>query len=573
MVTPAAYRSSVALEATLGNPFDPAAPVPYRSLIARDEREQRPDEAFEVAHQWGISRHLTPTGEGGRLTCFEELLSLLRVLARRDPVLAVGHGASLFAGLPVWMWGTAAQRALVAERLAAGEFGAIAISEDRAGSDLLATETTATPTRAGFRLDGEKRLISNATRGTFCTVLARSGPCLGLFLLDKRALPADRFRHLPKVPTLGLRGNDLSGIAFDRCEIPVSARLGGAGRGLEMLLTASSYVRVLACGIALGAADGALRIAADWARERRLYGQNLLALPPVRERLSAACLDLLTAECVAVSAARALTLGADRSRLWSSVAKYMVPLLCERTVRNAARVLSARFFLREGPASGMLQKFARDSAVMGILDGTSMVQLNLIASALRSVAAPHAQDRGPDLDPTSLFSLTTPAPPWRPRHTGLQLRPVARDEITQAWDGPRLAGRFALFDAERTGLTRRIQALTWTHGTPRTAYALARRHCLLHTAAACRHTWVHNRRLLDPELATPQWLAACWDRLLAELGLGPPEPAAGLPEDDLVDWLSRVCSEGRWPSLLSLPPPSKGQHHGQANRRGGAAVQ
>ncbi|MEU4847596.1 acyl-CoA dehydrogenase family protein [Streptomyces gilvosporeus] len=559
MVSRAVYRSSTALEAALGDPFDPAAPVPYRRVVALDEREQRPEEAFEAAGRWGFARHLIPQGDGGRLACFEELLGLLRVLARRDPVLAVGHGASLFAALPVWMWGNAAQRALVAERLAAGEFGAVAISEAGAGSDLFATTTAATRTPAGFRLNGEKWLISNATRGTFCTVLARSGRHLGLFLVDKRALPADRFRHLPKVPTLGLRGNDLSGIAFDGCEIPAGAQVGEAGRGVEMLLSASSYVRVLACGIALGAADGAVRIAVAWARERRLYGRELLALPAVRERLSAACTDLLTAECVAISAARALTFGADRARLWSSVAKYVVPLLCERAVRNAARVLGARFYLREGAASGMLQKFARDLAATGIVDGTSMVQLHLIASALRSVTAPHPGNRGTALNLEGLFSPATPAPLWHPRRTGPALGPVVRDEITQEWHGPCLDGRFALLDAERTGLIRHIRVLTWTDGPPRAAFALARRHCLLHAAAACGHTWVHHRRLLDPELAAPHWPAACWDRLLAMLGRTPPGPSAAACEEDLVNWLVRTCDERRWPSLIPpQPPASKG---------------
>ncbi|ANZ21275.1 acyl-CoA dehydrogenase [Streptomyces noursei ATCC 11455] len=573
MVKPAAHHPSTALEAALGDPFDPGAPVSYHSLVTLDEREQPPLHGFAVARQGGLASYLIPRPDGGRLTSFEETLDLLRVLARRDPVLSVGYGASLFAALPVWMWGTVPQRTLVAERLTAGDFGAIAISEELAGSDVLATATTATRTPAGFRLAGRKWPVSNATRGTFCTVLARSGTQPGLFLLDTRFLPADRFRHLPQVPTHGLRGNDLSGLDFDHCEVPATAQLGPPGRGVEMLLTASSYARVLACGVALGAADAALRIATARAHERQLYGRRLLALPPVRALLSEACLDLLTADCVARAAARATTLSANRARLWTSVAKYVVPLLCEKVVRNAAHVLSTRFYLREPTASGMLQKLVRDLAATSIVDGTSPVQLNLIASALRGVGAPQPRGRaaGPDL--ADVFTLTTPTAAWHPRATGPRLQPVARDEIVQDWSGPCLQGRFRLLDDERATLRRKFSRLTWSHGTPRAAYALAHRHCLLHAAAACAHTWTHNHRLLEPELAGSGWLAACWDRLLTMLGRKPPQPPAATTEDALIDWLSRTCRQGRWPSPFPLPPPNdQGPPDGHTDRRGPAAL-
>ena len=56
---------------------------------------------------------------------------------------------------------------------------------------------------ATWRLDGEKWLINNATRGQLMCVLARTDPAGGprgfsLFLVDKRELADGSFRCLPK---------------------------------------------------------------------------------------------------------------------------------------------------------------------------------------------------------------------------------------------------------------------------------------------------------------------------------------------------------------------------------------
>src|SRR5690606_29254778 len=107
------------------------------------------------------------------------------------------------------------------------------------------------------RIDGEKWLINNATRGDLVCVLARTGAVgeargHSLFLVDKHVLPPGSYRCLPKVRTHGVRGADISGIAFTGAEVPADAMVGEPGTGLEVLLKALQITRTLCGGMSLG---------------------------------------------------------------------------------------------------------------------------------------------------------------------------------------------------------------------------------------------------------------------------------------------------------------------------------
>ncbi|MFC5827268.1 acyl-CoA dehydrogenase family protein [Nonomuraea insulae] len=529
--------------------------MPFHRIAEHDEREEPPEEAFHLLAEQGFGNRLIPREYGGLLGSFEELMSLMRILSRREAGLALGYGSSFFAAFPTWPWGSAAQRGFAADRLRAGAFGAIALSEDQAGSDLLATQTTAVRTPGGFCLDGEKWPIGNATRSEFVTVLARTEPGHSLLLADKSALPSDGFRHLPKVAMLGLRGHELSGIAFQRCDVPKSALIGELGQGVEMVLSGLAITRCLVGGMCLGMADTALRIAVRWALERRLYGREILALAPVREALTSAFADLLIADCVAITAARALTLRPERASLWSAVSKYLVPALCQQVVWGAAQVLSARFYMRTHVTSGMMQKLHRDIAFTGIVDGTQHVQLAAIAGQLRTLAA-RTGPAHPGIP--ELFSLATTAPAWRPPAARSGPWRADQDEITQSWRDETAPGQTAvahLADLRRHQGTLMTEAreLRWPGRPPARAYELARRHCVIHAAATCHQIWVGNRDLIGQEFAQGGWLTLCLERLRAMLGDAPSEPRSAMVDDEVAGWLLRAAEAGQMFSVIPVP--------------------
>ena len=532
------------LELALGDPMQANAPVSFAALVEHDEREEPPSGAFECLRAWGAHAHLVPRAWGGRLTSFDELLALVRVVSRRDLVLTTGLGSTMLAAVPVWAWGADDQRRQVADLLLRdGAFGSFAVSERDAGSDFLATATRAEAAGGGFLLRGEKWLIGNAARCSFVVALARTKPALSLLFLRPDELHAGACRRLPRIRTLGLRGHDLGGIAFEDCRLPRSALIDPAGRGMEMALTTLQFTRTMIGGMALGAADTALRLALGWGRARRLYGEPILAIPAVRALLLGSFLDVLIGECVAVATARALTLAPRRASLWAAAAKYLVPNLCERVARDASVVLSARSYLREGVAGGVFQKVARDVAITSIFEGTQLVQLSLIAAQLSQLARAGRTDGPVDVD--RLCDLSVPAPAWDPPGTRLRIGDPGGDELVDRWFGRHESrpDEIAAGPALRT-LREQATALRAALASGPADHSLARRHCALHAAACCLQVWRSNRDGLAPEAAGGEWLALCLERLA-----GDPDPT---PEEPVIAWMLRQHDEGELFSLVPL---------------------
>jgi alkylation response protein AidB-like acyl-CoA dehydrogenase len=560
-----AYASALALEQALGCPFDSRSVISFEATVRADEEEVPPDRAFAALNELGVHRSLVPSSEGGELTSFDDLLTISRLLARRDLVLTVGIGSTLLAATPIWLWGDEGQRARAAEIVTSGGFATLGVTEDAAGSDLVATTTRATRVDSGFRLDGEKWLVGNATRAGFYVVLAQSDPSFGLFLVEPDRILGGSLRKLPRVRTLGLRAHDLSGVGLQGCLISEDAVVGRVGRGLEMVASTLQFTRTLVSGMCLGAADTALRIALRWARERRLYGAPILDLPPVRRLLVGAFADLLICECVAIPAARGLNVAPHRMSLWSAVVKYVVPSLCEQVVRDCAEVLSARNYLREGVAAGVFQKLARDLAITTVFEGTQLVQLETIRAQLAHGARRPRRSDAP-VARADLFSPGAAVAPWDPQERRPSLSYGGTDEVVDGLErvveelracpadaAPALTVLAEDVLAARDETRRALAALTSGGPTRSTeGYDLARAHCLVHAAACCLEMWLENRERLDGHAADGHWVVLCVTRLLHKLGR-PCPPAGDMVEERCASWLAQLEEGNRLFSLLGLP--------------------
>jgi alkylation response protein AidB-like acyl-CoA dehydrogenase len=477
--------------------------------------------------------------------------------------------------MPVWLWGTSDQQVHVAAALGDGAFGAFALTEREAGSDITATSTRADRSGAGFRLNGEKWLISNATRGAFATVLARSDPFLSFFLVEKSGVDPTAISHLPKVKTLGLRGHELSGIGFQNCNISADAHVGPAGRGAEMVLGTFHYTRTMIAGMCLGGADSALRIALSWARSRRLYGDEIYRISAVRELLVGAFVDILVCECVSISAARALTAAGSRVALWSAVTKFFVPVTCEAIIRDLAVVMSARYYLRESVACGMFQKIARDVDIASIFEGTQLIQLALIASQLAH-ASPGMGNDDEDGRLDAVFSLGSQAPSWDPADGRFRIATRTDDTSetlgasldalnllreSSSVDQDVLDSAIALCVELRTAdeeLRAEIGAFRderrGARAMPAIGFGVARTHCVVHAAAVCLRMWLSNRELLGGSFSEGKWLVLSLERLLDRLGRRPHSSSSCYPEyqADVAEWMLQVFDDKMGFSMIPI---------------------
>jgi alkylation response protein AidB-like acyl-CoA dehydrogenase len=554
-----------ALECHLGDPRRPEVAFSFAQALQHDEREDYPLAAQSSIDTWDLAEFLIPVDLGGRLRTTEELLALVRVVARRDLTVAISFGANLLAALPVWIAGTSSQRQAVAEILRSRRGLALALTERGHGSDLLANGFRADPVDEGFRLSGEKWLILNAQRSATMVVFARTRPsggprCFSLFLLEKGRLDPTRWEPLPREPTLGLRGADVSGIRFRSCLVPGDTMVGPPGRAYETVQLTLAVTRTLCAALALGAADTALRIAVGFALRRRLYGQAVFDVPHARSLLVGAFLDCLACDCVTYAAIRAMQRPGEPVAFWSALVKYYLPTVIERAVHDLSVVLGARFYLRSEQPCGMFQKMLRDLAIVSVFEGSTVVNLGILSSQLARRPTSRAGPSREEERIHELYDLGRSQMPFSPR--SLRLRPLTTDPVVTGLptaealefhlrdccpqtsfetrkaileDVLRLRERVSCW--ERAFEPARHRFDSRPHAMTPELSAHVERYCRLHAAAACFHIWSRNGSSCGGFLGRGDWLVLRLKRLLADDrgAIGEATPWIAAVAEELVD--------------------------------------
>ncbi|NBM17279.1 acyl-CoA dehydrogenase family protein [Streptomyces sp. GC420] len=578
------YRLAEEFDRFLGDPNDPDEVFSYARCAELDDREEFPADICHRFQEWGLPDHYVPVEHGGRLRDYEQVLQLARAVARRDLTCAIGHGKTYLGGVCVWVAGTAEQAAGLGADIMAGVPVSLGLTERAHGSDLLAgdvrTDDKAPDTGDHWLVSGEKWLINNATRGSVLSLLTRTNPDGGprgfsVLLVDKRELDEDTYRHLPKIRTHGIRGADISGIAFDGARVPRGALVGAEGAGLEIVLKALQLTRTMCAALSLGAGDHGLRLGLDFAEERELYGRRLIELPQARHVLSGAAADVLLHEAVALVAARAVQTQTAELSVTSAVTKYLLPTGTDQVLADLTGLLGARAFLKGVYADGRFQKVERDHRLVGLFDGNTLVNLNSLINQFRSLVRGYRRGTGDTAGAVAACDLAAPLPPLDPAKLSLVARhgsgvlaglAASVDEIARrAGTEPALAPvaeaarrLLAATAAVHTEMEEYQGVLT---EVPPAAFEVARRYALCWAGAACVGLWTHSTGHVGDDPGTGAlwrdglWLHTALDRLLVRLG----EPAAAGPEtyEELLGALRAARSSGRLFSLLPQRSPER----------------
>jgi alkylation response protein AidB-like acyl-CoA dehydrogenase len=530
------YDAAVRLEQLLGDPGNPQNLLSFRQAMAWDEQEQFPERAILRLRELGLHQGYVPVALGGQFQSCEQFIALGRTLARRNMSVVVTFSTMLWTML-AWIGGDRDQQQRIARAiLEQGEFPCLAYSEELHGADLIANETTARRDEQGcYRVTGRKWPINRATRSEWVVLLARTAAvphCHNhtLFIFDKARLDANRFHHLPGPKTHGLRGCDISGIAFEDCPLPADARIGRDGHGIELALKGFQITRTFCTALSLGVGDSALRLVADFARQRELYGKRVSELPHARDTLANAYVSILLGECAATLAARGLHLFPEQFAHWSSIAKVQVTRLVDHATHELAAILGARSYLREKHAEGMFQKFLRDGAIVAVFDGSNIVCLDQLATLLPKLCRAGKPTPAPELL-TALFDLRRPLEPLK--FERLRIVGDGRDAVWQSL--PFLVSKLDALMSDANGDAATLKRLreearrleksaaaleasareaTKRSGQRNSAaqIGLAERYCALHTAIGCLGFWLFNRDCLDGFTARGDWLTAAMAR-------------------------------------------------------------
>ncbi|GGP85907.1 acyl-CoA dehydrogenase family protein [Streptomyces griseomycini] len=531
-----------ALEEWLGDPRAESNSTSFVRALELDEREELPADGIRQVRAFGFNRYFVPEWLGGDLRSTEELLMLTRVIARRDMNVAVSESTQVWMML-AWIGGDAEQREKwAATVLRGGVIPCLAYSEPGHGADLAANDLAAVPDGGQYVLTGEKWPINRGRTSTHVVLLGTTGdddvPAKrrqSMFLVDRSQVVSGEVTGVPRVPTYGLRGCDISGVAFQDARVDAGARLGAEGEGLELSLRGLLITRTLCTGLSLGTGDTMLRTVSGFLSGRTLYDGPASEIPYVSESLANAYLSLLVAECESLVAMRGLHLYTEEFSVWGNAAKVQVARLVDFGGKALARTLGARYYMRAPEHAGIFQKMLRDGAVVSVFDGSEPVCLDSISLQLAALAKSHERPR--DEDWSTLYDLRAPLPPFRParvsvfgrgRDAVLASLPALLDRLARltpsaGCDEERLTALRAGAEEVRQRLdalyrrfheTRRSPAqrtdrpTTSAKTTSPQLLRLAEELCDLHARVAALGVWLHNRDHLDAFFADGAWLQA-----------------------------------------------------------------
>ncbi|WP_406305303.1 acyl-CoA dehydrogenase family protein [Streptomyces sp. NBC_00885] len=518
-----------ALEALLGDPGDNTNPYGFAAAVERDERDEFPATLCEALVKSGFHLNYLPAEWGGCFESFDRSLTLVRSAARRDVNIMPGTMFSIIAATCLQLHGTPEQQRRAADILTRGGGVGFALTEAEHGSDLLANEVRL----ADGQLNGEKWMVGLGMSCEAVYVIARTGEraapnAFSAVLIDVAEVPEGQLERTPAVRTGGMRGIDMARLRFNGLQVPDKALVGKEGEGLEAAVKAQQAVRLMSMAGSLGIADTAMRLALDFATTRRIGRTVLTGSPHPRRELAVAASALLAADVVALTAARGVHVVPEAFSVWALAAKHVVAEATDELIRRCGTVLATRSVLREGErGAGLFQKLQRDSAVVRVIDASTLANIKSFAGQLPTLTEGTAQP-----DPAAvaaIYGLDAELPAYEPARLDMFARgvdpvlaglPDAADDVAKALDDggaadvAALVGRLADAVAGLGDLTR---AARERGADPNALVDAAERYAWLHAAASCLHLWQANRdrSLYGTPPGSAGWLGATLGFLLA----------------------------------------------------------
>ena len=323
-------------------------------------------------------------GLGGELlTVCLAVEQISRVCATSGLILAVQELASL----PLLLAGTDEQKNRWFPDLAAGrQLIAFALTEAEAGSDVAAARTTARRDgegdAAGWILDGSKRFISQGSVADLIVVFAATGDeatprheRLTCFVVEKDmpGFKVERIEH-----KMGIRGSPTAELSFSGVRVPDVNRVGAVGQGFELAMRTLDRSRPGIAAQAVGIAQGALEVAAAYARDRTQFGRPIAEFQMIGAMLADMDAQTEAARQLLYKACTEIASGAPDAARWSAVCKLVAGDTAMRVTTDAVQVLGGYGYIDEFPVERMM----RDAKITQLYEGTQQIQRLVIARAL-----------------------------------------------------------------------------------------------------------------------------------------------------------------------------------------------
>jgi alkylation response protein AidB-like acyl-CoA dehydrogenase len=324
---------------------------------------------IEVAEQYG--------GAGG---------SLMMVTLAVEEISKIDASAAIqvdvqntLVNYPIRSYGSDHIKSTYLPRLTGGTVGAYALSEPGSGSDAFGMATRAELKGDTWILNGRKMWITNGAEAEIYVIFANANPDAGYkgitaFVVE-RGFPG--FSVGKKEDKMGIRASSTTELILDGVEVPAANVLGPVGKGYKVAIETLNEGRIGIGAQMIGVAQGALKAATDYVKERQQFGKSLSEFQGIQFQLAQARTEVEAARLMVYNAARLKDAGHDIA-MEGAMAKLFSSQVAERVTSISLELFGGYGYTKDFPA----EKFYRDAKIGAIYEGTSNMQLQTIAKQM-----------------------------------------------------------------------------------------------------------------------------------------------------------------------------------------------
>jgi acyl-CoA dehydrogenase len=252
----------------------------------KDAKKQFPAEIWRAICDAGLCGITLPEEYGGSGLGMVDMAIVIEALAASGAGSTVGQLYMInpiFGGVSISRFGTETMKRELLPKLISGDLNfCMALTEPDAGSNTLEIRSFAKADGDGFRLNGQKIWITGVETSQKMLVVvrtrkieevARKTEGITMFLID-----TDRagVKHTP-IEKLGTNTLPSSTIFFDNVRVEANEVIGTLHGGWYELLDVLNSERIVTTAGLVGAGELAIRLAVEYAKDRRVFGKTPIA--------------------------------------------------------------------------------------------------------------------------------------------------------------------------------------------------------------------------------------------------------------------------------------------------------
>ncbi|HVV39647.1 MAG TPA: acyl-CoA dehydrogenase family protein [Nitrobacter sp.] len=347
-----------------------------------DHEDRYPDEVVEQMKELGLFGAVISPDYGGlglsAATYAKIVMSISSVWMSITGII----NSHLMLALAIQKFGTPQQKSKWLPRLATGEVrGGLALTEPDAGTDLQGIRMTAQRDGDHYVINGTKTWITNGAEGSCFALLVKTNPDaqpryngMSLFIAPK----LDGFTVGRKLKKLGYKAIDTAELNFDNYRLPADHLIGGVeGQGFFQATGGLELGRINVASRGVGIAEGALKLALDYAQIRKTFGRPICEHQAIQLKLGEMATRARAARLLTLDAAQAFDRG-ERCDMEAGMAKYFASEAALENSIESMRIHGAYGYSREFD----IERLYRDAPLTCIGEGTNEMQRIIISRQL-----------------------------------------------------------------------------------------------------------------------------------------------------------------------------------------------